>query len=157
MNRDAIINSLLENMNLTKRSMTSYMHAVMSNLPISPAQLEMLHVIRHLQPVSSKKLAQDRQLTPGAISQLTDALVQHNLVERVPDLTDRRTHTLKTTKTGDKLLRSIQKRREELFRRVMFNFDDNELQVWLKIQNKVIRELEKEKDTSLNAEREPNT
>ena len=150
MNRDTTITEILENMNLTKRGMVAHMHRIIGTLPVSPSQLEMLYMIQQSQPISTKSLAHDRQLTPGAISQITDVLAQHGFIARANDAADRRTHFLSVTKTGEKLLQKVKKRRDELFRHVMHDFTDEELEVWLRIQQKIIQRL----DTSTTA---PNT
>lgn len=71
-----------------------------SRLPLS--QLRVVGVIydRHPAGVMLKDIADELQLTPGAISQTVDVLVRENLVERTTSPTDRRAILLRPTAAG---------------------------------------------------------
>ena len=142
MSRNATMAEILENMSLVKRGMAVHMQAVLGKVPISLAQLELLHIIKQEQPITAKDLAQSRQLTPGAISQLLDSLLEHGYVARKMHETDRRTHLLQVTKKGAKLLQTVRKRRDELFKTVMADCSDEELLAWLQVQQKIMQKLD---------------
>ena len=65
-------------------------------------QLRVVGVIydRHPSGVMLKEIADELQLTPGAISQTVDVLVRENIVERTVSPTDRRAILLKPTAMG---------------------------------------------------------
>ncbi len=145
MNRDNIIATILENMTLVKRGLGSHIHETIKHLPFSPTQIELLYIIRQQQPMSSKALAESRQLTPGAISQLTEGLEAEKLIAREQDTNDRRLQLLRVTKAGEKVLQTVHKRRNELFREIMEDFTDDELTAWMHVQQKIIAKLDKNK------------
>ncbi len=145
MDRNQCIADILENMTLTKRGMATHIHQIMQHLPVSPVQLELLYIIRQQQPMSSKALADDRQLTPGAVSQLIEALEVQKLILRKQDVHDRRIQMLRVTRAGEKILHTVHKRRNELFHTVMQNFSDEDLISWQLILQKIIHEFEIQK------------
>lgn len=66
--------------------------------PLSPPQANILFIIaHHPKGISVKELAEFTAVTPGAITQFIDALVQKGLVMREGDPADRRIVRLKVT------------------------------------------------------------
>jgi len=66
--------------------------------PLSPPQANVLFAIAHKRGgISVKELAEGAGVTPGAITQFVDALVEKGLVTREGDPTDRRIVRLKLT------------------------------------------------------------
>jgi DNA-binding MarR family transcriptional regulator len=74
-NRQQIIQDLFDTLDIAKRSMHVHMQTVVAGHNISRTQLELLFTIQHMQPTTAKQLASKLQLTPGAISQLVEELV----------------------------------------------------------------------------------
>jgi MarR family multiple antibiotic resistance transcriptional regulator len=142
--RDKLIQTLFENMDTTKRGMYAQLNALNRTLPIPRSQLELLMAIRHTQPVSFKDLAKQLYLTPGAISQLAEGLEQQNMIERQVAPGDRRIQCLVTTSKGDKLLQDVEKKRRTILEAVLQELTDDELEVWLKIQKKLIKQFQAE-------------
>ena len=140
--RDELIRMLFETMDVAKRSMWAQMQAASKALPIPRAQIELLHAIRHTQPVSFKELAKQLQLTPGAISQLADGLEQQGFIERKADPNDRRIQCLLVTKSGDKILQDVAKKRRAIFEAVANELSDEELEVWVKVQQSIIKQFQ---------------
>jgi DNA-binding MarR family transcriptional regulator len=70
---------------------------------------EQFHILRHIQKGQSsvKELAQVKQISRPAISQAVDAIAAKGLVERTPDLQDRRSVRLVLTPEGERLLEGI--------------------------------------------------
>jgi DNA-binding MarR family transcriptional regulator len=65
---------------------------------LSPPQVHLLFIIgRRKEGISVKELADISSVTPGAITQFVDALVEHGLVAREGDPNDRRIVRLKLT------------------------------------------------------------
>jgi DNA-binding MarR family transcriptional regulator len=141
-NRAQLIQALFDTMDIAKRSMHGHMQIVLSGCTISRTQLELLFTIRHMQPVTSKELAQHLQLTPGAISQLTEGLDAQFLIKREVDPKDRRKQTLHISSQGTALLKAIEKRRRDVMEHVMQDLSDDELATWLRIQQKMINEFQ---------------
>jgi len=142
--RQALVEQLFESMNTLKRGMYSQLHVINRDLPISRSQIELLMAIRHAQPVSFKELAKQLCLTPGAISQLAEGLEQLELIERKTSIADRRLQYLETSKKGATLLQDVEKRRRKLLETVMQDLSDEELELWLRIQQKMINQFQSE-------------
>lgn len=143
MNREELLSRIYENMNAAKRVMHGRMHALTGNSPISPSQMELLFTLKHLQPEhpSPKALAAHMHLTPGAISQLIEGLAEQGFVTRETNPADRRTQTLKVSAAGLKTIHDITKRRHDIMKHVMQNLTTEELQVLLKVQEKLTEQL----------------
>jgi len=143
-NRDTLIQNLFENMNALKRGMAGHMQLANRDCPVPSSQLELLFAIRQTQPVSFKHLAQQLYLTPGAVSQLAEGLEQHELISRHVDDHDRRMQLLHVSKKGTKLLQTIEKRRQGILELLIKDLSDEELAVWLKVQEKMIKHFQTE-------------
>ncbi len=135
--RETLVRSLFENMHAIKRSLATSSHGC----PIPPSQVELLFAIHTNQPVSFKRLAQVLSLTPGAISQQAEGLEQNGYITRTSDEHDRRVQCLNVSKRGSKLLHSIEKRREQMMESLIAGLSDEELAVWVRVQNKIMRHL----------------
>lgn len=141
MDREQIIASLLENMGILKRGLYGRLQ-LSDKFALSHSQLELLFTIRHLGPISSRKLAVQLGLTPGFISQMVDLLLQQNLIERAVDPKDRRIGRLRLSKDGRKVLQNIEKCRYQQMRELMEQLTDRELAVWVRIQQKLISQFQ---------------
>lgn len=151
MQRDDIITDILENMTLTKRHMAGQLQGVMHDAQISPAQLEALFIISHQQPMSATALAENRQMTRGAVSQLTEVLETKGLIVRKQDDGDRRSYHLHVTEAGETIVRNAHKRRNEIFCTLMQDLSDEELASWRAIQKKLLTSLENQKPKNPNS------
>lgn len=143
-NRDALIQQLFENVSAMKRSMASHWQLTNHDCPVSQAQLELLFTIRHMQPVSFKQIAAHLHLTPGAVSQLVEGLEQHQLVNRQADPHDRRVQCLELSQNGTVLLRGIEQRRRSLMQAIAEDLSDEELELWLRVQTKILNHFQTE-------------
>jgi len=142
--RAELIRTLFETMDATKRGMYAQMQAINRTLPIPRPQLELLTTIRHTQPISFKALAKQLYLTPGAISQQAEGLEQQELIVRRIDPKDRRIQFLEVTPKGLELLADIEKRRRSILEKVLVELSDDELEIWVRIQQKLIKQFQAE-------------
>jgi DNA-binding MarR family transcriptional regulator len=140
--RTDTIRLLFENMSALKRGMQAQLQQTDGRSLIPHGQQEVLTSIRSLQPVSFKQLSTHLYLTPGAISQLVEGLEAHDLIRRSADPTDRRIQLLQISKKGTKLLQDIDKRRRKFLEATMSALTDEELGVWLNIQQKMIQQFQ---------------
>ncbi|MGH7239389.1 MAG: MarR family winged helix-turn-helix transcriptional regulator, partial [Candidatus Saccharimonadales bacterium] len=132
-----LINHLYQNMEATKRVMHGRMHVFAGECPISLSQMELLFTLKHMQPTSPKQLGNEMKLTPGAISQLLEGLVERGLVERRHDPTDRRAQTISLSSSGKTQLSDIEKRRGKILQSVLQELTTEELEVLLRVQEKL--------------------
>jgi DNA-binding MarR family transcriptional regulator len=139
--RQEIMNRILDQSLVMKRS--AYMQTLVSsqNDALPRAPLEMLATISHYQPISSKELARQLYLTPGAVSQSVDALSSDGYIRREADRQDRRIQYLSLSKKGEKVLASIERRRRDIMEQAMQDLSLEELTVWLKVQIKLNEQL----------------
>jgi len=135
--RNDIIKRIFESSEAMKRGMYAHMQSYFQHLPITRSQLEILSAIKHLQPVSSKQLAQQLFLTPGAVSQLVESLDHDGFLKREADPSDRRIQYLRVSDNGQKLLHDIEQNRRDILEEVLKDLTLEELTVWLKIQTKL--------------------
>lgn len=147
--REALISDLFESMSIAKRSMQGKLHLLTGDSPISRTQLELLFTLKQLQPASPKKIAAHMHLTPGAISQHVDHLVENDFISREADLYDRRTQILKLSRHGMIRLRTIEKNRRQLMESVMKSLTDSELTLLLQVQKKMTEEFQKLQPTEI--------
>lgn len=138
MNRDTLMSKLFETMEVAKRSMHSRMQKQMADLPLSRPEWELLFTIQQRQPVGAKELSQILHVSPGAVSQLLEQLDNQGLVERTVDPQDRRRQSLHVAPAGEVLLKEMGKQRQAFMRDLMESMTDEELAVWLKIQQKLV-------------------
>lgn len=136
--REQITRSLFENMSALKRGMHGHLLALNRDSPISRSQLELLFAIQHTQPVNSKQLATQLQMTPGAISQLAESIEQHGYIERRTSESDRRIQFLHVSAKGETLIRGFEKQRRQMMEAVIADLSDEELEVWLRVQTKMV-------------------
>lgn len=127
---------------LLQRMMHTCMLRTFDEAGIAPSQLQLLHLIGRQQPVSLKVLAADMRLTPGAITQTVDGLVQVGYVERESGKDDRRVITVSLTPTGREKASLLERQKQALLTKVVADLDDDEVAVYLRVQQKMLAYLE---------------
>lgn len=137
MKKEELINQIFVNLSAMKRSIHERMRSNLDRSNITHSQLELMMLIKRLQPTHPKQLAIELHLTPGAVSQLIEAAVESRLVLRKEGTSDRRYQSISLTNLGQKKLNDIEKKRNEMMRGVLEDLNDNELEVILKIQAKL--------------------
>jgi DNA-binding MarR family transcriptional regulator len=150
--RNKLVRDLFENIGIMKRGMYSHLQAANSMLPISRSQLEVLVAIHHNQLVNFKELARQLYLTPGAVSQLAEVLEQEGYISRQIDAKDRRIQCLQISKKGAKLLQDVDKRRRKIIQAVLEDLTDEELELWVRVQKKLVTQFQSEVTSSENKE-----
>jgi DNA-binding MarR family transcriptional regulator len=140
--RQDLMNNLFENMDALSRGIAGHLQVLYKDCPIPRSQLELLFAIQYHEPVSFKHLAQQLYLTPSAISQLAEALEQHELITRTADAGDRRIQCLSVTSKGEQLLQQVKKHRQSLMGAIMESLTDEELAAWLRVQQKLLHHFQ---------------
>lgn len=140
--RSKNLQELFSTSDVVQRMMRQCIHQVFDELGIAPSQLHLLHTIDMLQPVSLKKLASEMKLTPGAITQLVDSLVSSGYVERIHDDRDRRVICATLTPEGKEKISLLKRKKRALLEKVVADLDDEEIDVFLRVQQKMIAYLE---------------
>lgn len=146
--RAEIIAGLLDTMQSLKRVMGNQYLDLLKDADLSRTQLELMLVIRHKQPITTKELAQRLHLTPGAVSQMVDILARAELLERQPDANDRRIIHLMVSAKGIKVLARVETQLQQHVTEAMQDLRTEELQSWLTVQQKILARFEKQATTN---------
>jgi DNA-binding MarR family transcriptional regulator len=115
---------------------------------LSPPQVHMLFAIAHEpEGVSVSRLAEMSGVTPGAITQFVDALVERNLVSREGDPNDRRVVVLKITPFAQSSLEKLKKEHMASMERVLSPLSDDDIRQIIIILSKLdIRQSPEKED-----------
>lgn len=124
--REDLLQTLVQQMMSVMRHVR---HGHPLNVPmLSPPQMQLLFSIGHKnEGISVKELAEDASVTPGAITQFVDALVEKGLVMREGDPVDRRIVRLKLTKLAMDQSEKFRKAHLASFYRVFEVLSDDEI------------------------------
>lgn len=112
---------------------------------ISMGQMALLFYVEANQPVSSKQIGAEHQLSKSAVAQLIDGLETAGLISRQQDPDDRRVAYFSLTPRGKQKVRSLETRRKDFFRWVAGALDDDELRLLAQAQRKMLRQIETER------------
>ncbi|HSX42793.1 MAG TPA: MarR family transcriptional regulator [Candidatus Saccharimonadales bacterium] len=141
--RTELIERLFASMDQTKRVMHAQLHAILGRMvPISRAQLELLTLIHYARSIRAKDIARQLYMTPGAVSQLAEGLAEQGLIIRRTDEKDRRIQWLEVTQKGESLLQDVEMRRREIMQPIFQELTDEELEVWIIIQQKLVEQFQ---------------
>lgn len=133
-----MFNTTYEISRIAKKRMSSFLEA----LHISPAQTHLIFTIMEHQPVTSKQLAKELILTPGAVAQLVDSLARGGYVIRTQDDNDRRIAYLTLSQSGHALAHQFKAYREELLGKFLQSFSDPELEQYTTLQKKFLTSMQ---------------
>ena len=105
---------------------------------LHPSQLHLLFAIGHEKDgISVKELAESASVTPGAITQFIDTLVERGFVMREGDLNDRRVVRLKLTELAKSQFEKFRKDHLDSFCRVFEVLSDDEIKQLIAIMSKI--------------------
>ena len=105
---------------------------------LSPPQMNLLFAIaREKEGTSVKELAEGASVTPGAITQFVDALVEKGLVAREGDPNDRRIVRLKLTELAKKQFENFRQEHLDMMCRVFEVLSDDEIRQLLALISKI--------------------
>ena len=120
---------------------------------ITVAQIKMLVCVMRHEPdgVMLKDIANELELTPGAVSQMVEHLVRMELLERCASETDRRAVCIKLSQKG----KSIRAFHEDFFNRVINDFmktvPEEKQKIFAEVMQKMHDYLEHEKQKQVGA------
>lgn len=134
--REERLREIFANMGNTKRLQSVAFSHVLQGMRVSPTQAHLLFLIQDVQPVSLKQLAEQMHLTPGAITQLVDGIEQYIVRKQLDE--DRRVTCVSLSPEGVQAVTQLKKHREEFLRKLLGQLDDQELEVFAKVQQKMV-------------------
>lgn len=96
--RSNLLNQLVKHIGYFSRQMHMKHTVPFADVPLSkPHTMILFCIARHKEGVSVKQMAEVLGVTPGAVTQFIDVLVEKNLVKREEDIRDRRKQKLLLT------------------------------------------------------------
>jgi len=118
--------------------------------PLSPPQLHILFTIaeRKEEGISVKELAESSSVTPGAITQFVDALVERGLVAREGDPSDRRVVRLKLTELAKNQFEKFRREHLASMYKIFDVLNDDEIKQLIKLFTKLDTYHEMKEHTS---------
>lgn len=152
MDRSKLIEAIFENMQQMHRSSTGKFQMLTKECGITLSQMELLLLVKHSGPLSVKDIAAYLHLTPGAVTQMLEHLEQQSYVAREASPEDRRITNVSLTDGGRKKLRSIWERRTKTMQDIVQTLETDELAVWLRVQEKMLRHMNKQADEQAHNE-----
>ena len=78
---------------------------------------------------------------------MAEGLEDQDFIQRQVDMTDRRTQHLHVSSQGTKLLLDMEQKRRKLMEAVLAELSDEELDIWIRVQEKMIRQFKAEHDS----------
>ena len=112
--------------------------ALSGELALSPPQVHILFSIaREPEGVSASRIADMSSITPGAVTQFVDALVNRGLVSREGDPNDRRVVKLKITQFAESSLEKLKKEHRASMERVLSPLSDEDIRQLIDILSKL--------------------
>lgn len=146
--RSQTLQDIFEAITAMKRSLHGYYQQAYERLGLFPTQSQLLLTLDQRAPISHKELARQMHLTPGAITQLLEALEETGLVTRQPDEHDRRIAYVALSRTGRRKIAAIKQVHAELLKETLSSLDDAELEFYRAIQQKILASLEQPKTSA---------
>lgn len=114
--------------------------------PLGISPILVLAELKNKGPRKQMELAELVGLTKGALTNISNKLVDLSLVERLYENQDRRTIRLKITDKGLAALEEAQAIGNEIYTGLFQSFSEEELDEYLRLQNKLIHSRLKKKE-----------
>jgi DNA-binding MarR family transcriptional regulator len=145
--REDLIDTIFSSMQRMHRVGSAKFHTLIGRHDISPSQLELLLTVKHRSSINVKELAATMQLTPGAVTQIVEGLVQNGYVERREDERDRRITNIVLADGGKQKLKELWEQRLNVMKKIMQSLTTEELAVFSKVQEKMSAHMEAEMES----------
>jgi DNA-binding MarR family transcriptional regulator len=142
MNREKQLEQLLNSFGLIKRLMHFQFQRHFEQHQLAPAQLQILFVMADCEKITPKSLAARLYLTPGAVTQLVEPLVQREFVSREADTADRRVTNLLLTPKAHSLMHELKSERQKFMAELVSGLSDEEFTQLIESQRKLVAALE---------------
>lgn len=112
------------------------------NIP-TMLQVQTLKTIKENSPITASELASILQMSPSALTQMTDRLIKSKFISRKNDKNDRRLILLSLTSDGEEHLASILKRMEQKANQILAPISAKDLKTVVSIFEDFLQKYEK--------------
>jgi DNA-binding MarR family transcriptional regulator len=110
----------------------------LSGVPgLTPPRVMLMWLLSRMNEPTMGEIAQALDLTPRAITRLTDGLVEEGFVERIPDPLDGRVFRLKLTKQGSSEFKSLEPQLLSHFTSLFSCLDKTEIRELIRLSEKL--------------------
>lgn len=141
MQRDERVEKLFLSTQSLIRGWKSYFYKVLKPEGLSPTLMSVLFYIGANQPVNGQNIRAAFQLSPSAVSQLTDGLDGHGFITKHTRPDDRRATYISLSETGTQKLADLEIKSQEFFRSVTASLTDEEIDTMIALQQKLMMEI----------------
>lgn len=136
--RSNLLNKLVKQVGYFSRHMHLKHNVCFGDIPLSkPHTMILFCIARHKDGISVKQVAEFLGVTPGAVTQFVDVLVEKNLVKREEDAHDRRKQNLLLTSFAREHFSKFRKDYYASVSRLFEKLNDDELQQFVTLLEKV--------------------
>ncbi|KSV18908.1 MarR family transcriptional regulator [Dehalococcoides mccartyi] len=141
MSRQAFIEDIYNNMCLIKKNMFPASHSCGDDLALGHTQIMLLRAVEKNKGTGIKDLAILFNISPSAVTQIVDGLVEKGLIHREIDLKDRRAISISITAEASDRIAEIKKQAEGKVRTAFEALDDNELATFALLNKKLAEKI----------------
>ncbi len=125
------------------RAMATSRDGFLAQFNLSRPQLELLISLKE-KPCTTSQLAKEFSVSPSAVSQMVDQLIEKNLVERIDDEHDRRVTNIKLSSGGKTLFEEIHEKFLDHIEGKFSSVSIKEMETLLNTINKITVDVTKE-------------
>lgn len=104
---------------------------------ITPPRVMLMWLLSRSGEPTMGEIAQSLELTPRAITRLTDGLVQEGLVERLPESSDKRVFRLRLTASGKKRFKALEPKLQKDLEALFAGLDKKEIRELIRLSEKL--------------------
>ncbi len=144
MHRTEALTELMSTVSSIKRSFHGQTYQCSDGSLLTSGQLGLLFAIKHHGPISAQDLAARLSLTPGAVSQLVESLVESGYLTRTPRFDDRRIFDLTLSENGSEKVASIEKERHAIINQATSDLSEAELTQLVNAMQKILCAMQNE-------------
>ncbi len=146
-NRTEATAELISAIATIKRSLHGHIYHCADGSELTSGELGLLFVVKKDGPISAQDIAARLAMTPGAVSQIVDKLLDGGYVVRTPRETDRRVLNLTLSERGLRQVADIEHAHHMLIKQMTEAIDDTELAQLIVTLNKMIQTSQKMNET----------
>ncbi len=108
---------------------------------VTVEQFGVLALLWYKEGVKQQEIADELRRDKTTITRIVENMIKRNLIVRIPDTKDRRNKLIYLTQKGKELQKDMVESSGMIYYQALQNIPDEEIDVCLKVLNKVLRNL----------------
>lgn len=143
MNRIAVLEEMLETLHIISKHIgpAKIGTGEQPHCPVSRPQIQIMYALAHHGKISVSNIANRMGITPGAVTQFIDVLIDQGWVVKEKSETDKRTVYIAFSDGGKERFESIKKEHLARLLPLFEALSDEELQTMVSLQKKIIHNM----------------